>query len=77
MRPRLAALLLLAFVGLAAGENDKPDFDKDGLEAILKKEHSQKISNIYDSKAGVQWTWNIEAQELCPGVDGVCSKEEL
>ena len=24
-----------------------------------------------------RYTWNIELQELCAGVDGVCSKEEL
>ena len=24
-----------------------------------------------------RYTWNIEKQELCPGVDGKCEKEEL
>ena len=38
---------------------------------------SQKISNVYDPHEKVQYTWNIEKQVLCPGVDGVCSKEEL
>lgn len=52
-------------------------FNKDELEEILRKEHSDRISNIYDSENDIQYTWNVESQELCPGVDGKCSKEEL
>ena len=52
-------------------------FNKEELEKLLRKEHSQRISNIYDSANGVQYTWNIEKQELCPGVDGKCTKDEL
>lgn len=38
---------------------------------------SQKISNVFDPVNKIQYTWHIETQMLCPGVDGVCSKEEL
>ena len=34
--------------------DDKPPFNKDELEALLKKEHSERISNIYDSENGIQ-----------------------
>ena len=75
----LRALLLAALVVGSSGapEAETPPFDKDNLEALLRKEHSQRVSNIYDSEKGIQYTWNIEKQELCPGVDGVCSKDEL
>lgn len=77
--PRLALTALfgtlLVYIGMATAEG--ASFNKDELEELLKKEHSQKISNVYDPDTGVQYTWNIEAQELCPGVDGKCSKEEL
>jgi len=52
-------------------------FDKEGLEALLRKEHSQRVSNIYDSEHSIQYTWDIDNQVLCPGVDGKCEKEEL
>ena len=70
----LAALLVASH---AAPEGETPPFDKEELEKLLRKEHSQRVSNIYDSEKGIQYTWNIEKQELCPGVDGVCSKDEL
>ena len=34
-------------------------------------------ANIYDDEKGIQYTWNVEKQELCVGVDGVCAKDEL
>ena len=98
----LAALVALARGFEAAEESAAPGakFNKDELEKILKREHSDRISNIYDSENDIQcatpvrasvrqqpsqptraavgrYTWNVEAQELCPGVDGKCSKEEL
>jgi len=72
---RWTVVALVAALALASAA-DAP-FNKEELEAILKAEHSQKISNVYDSTNDIQYTWNIEAQELCPGVDGTCSKEEL
>ena len=68
--------LVFYFCAIFVAAEDAP-FNKAELESLLKAEHSQKISNIFDSAAGIQYTWNIERQELCPGVDGVCSKEEL
>ena len=48
--------VLLAFVAAAAlvAAEDKAPFNKDELEALLRKEHSQKVSNIYDSENGIQ-----------------------
>mmetsp|Transcript_12527 Transcript_12527/g.25463 ORF Transcript_12527/g.25463 Transcript_12527/m.25463 type:complete len:83 (-) Transcript_12527:323-571(-) len=76
----LVASALLVCAGRASGaESEVPGakFNKAELEAILKKEHSDRISNIFDSENGIQYTWDVENQELCPGVDGKCSKEEL
>ena len=77
---RLSALMLrvLLLVALVMGSlAEEPPFDKEELEVLLKKEGSQRVSNIYDSEKGIQYTWNVEKQELCVGVDGVCSKDEL
>ena len=77
---RLSALMLrvLLLVALVVGSlAETPAFDKEEIEAQLKKEGSQKVSNIYYSDKGIQYTWNVEKQELCVGVDGVCSKDEL
>lgn len=52
MSPRIS-LFALAALCLSAVRADTP-FDKDALEAILKKEHSQKVSNIYDSENKIQ-----------------------
>ncbi|KOO23363.1 hypothetical protein Ctob_001018 [Chrysochromulina tobinii] len=70
------AVLVATLVNSSVAEQD-PQFKKEELEALLRAEHSQKISNVYDPHEKVQYTWNIEKQVLCPGVDGVCSKEEL
>ena len=103
-------LLALALVASARGfeasevdvETPSASFNKKELEEILRKDHSDRISNIFDSVNQIQcagpanpprsqtqlhsphqgvlgrrYTWNIETQELCPGVDGKCSKEEL
>eukprot|EP00316_Scyphosphaera_apsteinii_P011088 CAMPEP_0119334522 /NCGR_PEP_ID=MMETSP1333-20130426/87493_1 /TAXON_ID=418940 /ORGANISM="Scyphosphaera apsteinii, Strain RCC1455" /LENGTH=78 /DNA_ID=CAMNT_0007344829 /DNA_START=19 /DNA_END=255 /DNA_ORIENTATION=- len=72
---------LVLLVGTVAFDAEKagkqPSFNKVELEELLRKDHSDRISNIYDSENNIQYTWNIERQELCPGVDGKCSKEEL
>ena len=47
----LSAIALL--VMQAAGE-ETPPFNKEELEALLKKEHSQRVSNVYDSENGIQ-----------------------
>ena len=79
MRHTYAVMLsLLALLStFAAAQDGAPKFDKDALEEVLRKDHSQKVSNIYDGENDIQYTWNVEKQELCPGVDGVCSTEEL
>ena len=75
MKMRVFALVLVAsIVGVAA---DEPPFDKAELEKLLRAEHSQTISNVYDKENGIQYTWNVQKQELCEGVDGKCSKDEL
>lgn len=75
-------LLLVALVAACRAADPDPDvpgakFNKAELEAILKKEHSDRVSNIYDSENDIQYTWDVENQVLCPGVDGTCSKTEL
>jgi len=70
-------LLVLVACAVLAVEPGAPPFNKDELETLLRKEHSQRISNIYDSENGIQYSWDIANQKLCPGVDGKCSKEEL
>ena len=52
----LRALLLAALVVGSSGapEAETPPFDKEELEALLRKEHSQRVSNIYDSEKGIQ-----------------------
>ena len=47
----LAALLVATH---AAPEGETPPFDKEELEKLLRKEHSQRVSNIYDSEKGIQ-----------------------
>ncbi|KAL1526825.1 hypothetical protein AB1Y20_015517 [Prymnesium parvum] len=74
---QLLPLVLLALCATSCAADTPPPFNKAELEAVLRKDHSQRISNIYDSESGIQYTWDIENQELCPGVDGKCSKDEL
>ena len=52
----LSALLLsVAVHAFDATEADKaPSFNKAELEELLRKEHSQRISNIYDSENDIQ-----------------------
>jgi len=71
-----ALLVAVAAFALAADEPNH-GFDKEELEKLLRADHSQKISNVFDPVNKIQYTWHIETQMLCPGVDGVCSKEEL
>ena len=141
----VASALLFCACRASEVESDVPGakFNKDELEAILKKEHSDRVSNIFDSENGIQhrclstlpslqqpvrrahgprgppvlpraappgtergtlavwqperpsspctplqtseqraafvgrYTWDVDNQELCAGVDGKCSKEEL
>ena len=51
----LRCLILFTLAALCAA-TDSPDgpFDKAGLEALLRKDHSQKISNIYDPDSKTQ-----------------------
>eukprot|EP00308_Calcidiscus_leptoporus_P006492 CAMPEP_0119364732 /NCGR_PEP_ID=MMETSP1334-20130426/11649_1 /TAXON_ID=127549 /ORGANISM="Calcidiscus leptoporus, Strain RCC1130" /LENGTH=94 /DNA_ID=CAMNT_0007380517 /DNA_START=55 /DNA_END=340 /DNA_ORIENTATION=- len=62
------AMLAIATLGCAAafdaGGLKPPSFDKAELEALLRKEHSDRISNIYDSANSIQYTWNIEKQDF-------------
>ena len=37
-------------------------FDKEALEAVLRKDHSQRVSNVYDNENKIQYTWNVEKQ---------------
>ena len=70
--PMVVARVILAIVAAlavgAAGEADPPPFNKEELEVMLRAQHSQKISNVYDPHTKTQYTWNVEKQELCPGV---------
>ena len=54
MLARFAFALIAALLAVGVGADDPPPFDKDALEAILKKEHSQKVSNVYDSENSIQ-----------------------
>ena len=105
---RMRRIVLAAMaLAIASGEDAWMDvFDKEGLEKVMKEEHGQKISNIFDTAANIQYaprrtlhaamrtltrrtcprsrgrpprryTWDVENQVLCPGLDGVCEKEEL
>ena len=51
----LRALCLLAalLVGVHAAD-ETPPFDKEELETLLRKEHSQRVSNIFDSSTNTQ-----------------------
>ena len=49
---RWTVVALVAALALASAA-DAP-FNKEELEAILKAEHSQKISNVYDSTNDIQ-----------------------
>lgn len=53
---QLLALALLAALSRADDSLEpKPlPFQKEELEKLLKSEHSTRISNIYDSEAGIQ-----------------------
>ena len=48
---RVAVALLAA---LAAASEDAPAFNKEELEKILKAEHSQKVSNVFDAQNNIQ-----------------------
>ena len=47
-------LLLALLVALAHAEESAHAFNKEELEKLLKEEHSQRVSNIYDNEAGIQ-----------------------
>ena len=47
-------LLLALLVALAHAEESVHAFNKEELEKLLKEEHSQRVSNIYDNEAGIQ-----------------------
>jgi hypothetical protein len=53
MRRSLVLSAIALLVMQVAGE-ETPPFNKEELEALLKKEHSQRVSNVYDSENGIQ-----------------------
>ena len=54
LRRLLSSLVLCALIALGACEGTPPPFNKAELEELLRKEHSQRISNIYDQENGIQ-----------------------
>ena len=66
MMRKIVLFAALAFAALAAAEEElAPPFNKEELEAVLRKDHSQRVSNIYDPNTDTQYTWDVENQELC------------
>lgn len=58
---RVVCIAIFAFATARAFEASEPDpevpgakFNKEELEEILRKEHSDRISNIYDSQNDIQ-----------------------
>jgi len=70
LRSRLALFVASAFLLCASRASEVEaqvpgaKFNKDELEAILKKEHSDRVSNIYDSENGIQ---RRRLSNKCPG----------
>lgn len=70
-RSPLALLVASAFLLCASraseveAEVPGAKFNKDELEAILKKEHSDRVSNIFDSENGIQ---HRRLSNKCPGM---------
>jgi hypothetical protein len=56
----LLVALPLAMGGAEEREAEQIKFDKKQLEAIMKEQHSDKVSNIYDAATGTQFTWNVQ-----------------
>lgn len=54
MLRRIACLLFCAVTLLTASDSETPAFNKEELEDILRKEHSQKISNVFDAANSIQ-----------------------
>lgn len=54
MRQSILLYALALFAAFALAADDAPPFNKEELEALLKKEHSQRVSNIYDNENGIQ-----------------------
>lgn len=71
----VASALLFCACRASEVESDVPGakFNKDELEAILKKEHSDRVSNIFDSENGIQHRASVKiaqpaaARAACPG----------
>ena len=66
-RPALLVASAVLLCASRASEVDSPPgakFNKAELEAILKKEHSDRVSNIYDSENGIQ---RRRLPNKCPG----------
>ena len=66
-------LLLTTLLSAAYAEEEKAPFNKDELEQLLKKEHSQRVSNIYDSEKGIQCA-SPPAQQVTSFLCGHCSR---
>lgn len=54
LRALIVCSLLLACSAFEAADPEKPPFNKEELEEILRKDHSDRISNIYDSANDIQ-----------------------
>lgn len=54
MRVTCVVAALAALVMVAADEAKPPPFNKEELEGILRKEHSTRISNVYDKETETQ-----------------------
>ena len=54
LRSLIVCSLLLACSAFEAADPEKPPFNKEELEEILRKDHSDRISNIYDSANDIQ-----------------------
>ena len=54
MRQSIVYALGMLALAISAEEEKPPPFNKAELEEMLKKEHSQKIANIYDSETSTQ-----------------------
>ena len=73
LRSLIVCSLLLACSAFEAADPEKPPFNKEELEEILRKDHSDRISNIYDSENKIQCAL-IAAPLTLSGYRGVACK---
>ena len=80
MRVSAAALVgiaLASVVGESPQSFEMTATDMKELESILKRDHAEFATNVFDKDNQRQFTWNVERQELCEGKDGSCVKDEV